>query len=318
MRQLSDNTTSNYNSKIKTLKKYGVNDFTNVPSVLKAIEYRMGGTEKASQGSRKAYLNALVYEIGKRANASKELDEVKMLMRVRDKYSTLMREAESMRREEVAKQEVDEEKDDGDKVAWDDLKDLYKSPDLTGQERAALALFTLFPPRRTQDYALMETVSRTPTSAVKDKNWLALNTNGTAKFVFRHYKTRATHGSQEFPVPPDLLKLLMEAGMVKLGTRLFSTESGHAYTSNAFGNWFGNLTQRLLKDKRATVNTFRHAFITDFMRKNPPTPAKEKIADAMAHTVGTQAKYDQRKGWGCGSGDQPATRSSALDSVLRI
>ena len=318
MRQLSDNTTSNYNSKIKTLVKHGVDDLTNVPKVLKAIEYRMDSMEKATNGSRKAYLNALVYEMGKRAEKAKEVDEIKTLMRVRDKYSSLMREAETLRREEIVKQEADEEKDDGDKVAWDDLKDLYKSPDLTEQERAVLALFTLFPPRRTQDYALMETVSRTPTSAIKDKNWLVLSTNGKAKFVFRHYKTRSSHGSQEFPVPPELLKILMDAGVVKSGTRLFSSENGHAYTSNSFGNWFGNLTKRLLKDKRATVNTFRHAFITDFMKKNPPTPVKEKIADAMAHTVGTQAKYDQRKGWGCGAGDQPATRSSALDSVLRI
>jgi hypothetical protein len=304
--------------KIQTLEKHGVDDLTNVAKVTKAIEYRMGSMEKATHGSRKAYLNALVFEMTRRAEDAQNTDEVKKLMRIKDTYSSLMREAETLRRKEIADQELEEEKDDGDKVEWDDLKNLYKKPDLTGQERAALALFTLFPPRRTQDYPLMETVSKTPNKSVADKNWLVFSSNGTAKFVFRQYKTRSSHGSHEFPVPPELLKILHDSGVVNKGMALFKTENGHAYTSNTFGNWFGNLTKRLLGNKRATVNTFRHAFITDFMRKNPPTSAKEKIADAMAHTVGTQAKYDQRKGWGCGAGDHAATRSSALDSVLRI
>jgi hypothetical protein len=47
--------------------------------------------------------------------------------------------------------------------------------------------------------------------------------------------------------------------------------------------------------EKYSVNDFRHAFITQFLSKNPTTEARMRIASLMGNTVGAQLTYDRRR-----------------------
>jgi hypothetical protein len=289
-----DSTTESYAGTINTLSKQGVTDLFDTAAVQKAISVNARNGEPTMWASRRAKLNGVLNEVREQIKKATDADDIKKLLKLKEFYD----KAHDSAWKEQAKQEEDN-RGCSDFVAWDKLKDLYLKPDLTGQEKAILALFTLFPPRRTQDYALMKVAfGRTPTTAVQKTNWIVLSSDGErAKFVFRQYKTRGLYASQEFPVPENLFKVLKESGVLNTsGGSLFKTPTGLDYDSSSFTNTIAKLTKKL--GVRATVNTFRHSFVTDFLLKNPPYSERVRVANMMAHSVGEQSKYDCRETWG--------------------
>ena len=94
-------------------------------------------------------------------------------------------------------------------------KDIYETvsriPIL--KDKVLLSLFTLFPPRRCEDYANMWVSS--------EPNDLTKNYYTGEKFIFNDYKTAFTYRQQSFLVPEDLKDLLSEYLCTWPYTKLF-------------------------------------------------------------------------------------------------
>jgi len=45
---------------------------------------------------------------------------------------------------------------------------------------------------------------------------------------------------------------------------------------------------------RATSNTYRHAYISEFLKGNPTTDERKKVATMMGHSPSMQLEYDER------------------------
>lgn len=306
-----ESTLDSYASTINTLRNLGVTDLFDTAAVQRAISVKVRGGEPTKWATRRAKINGVLHEVRDKIKKATDAEDIKKLLKLKEYYDKAHDTA--FKNEELEKEE---NRGCTDFVPWDKLKTMYLKPNITGQEKAILALFTLFPPRRTQDYALMKVaLGRTPTTAVQKTNWIVLSSNKeSAKFVFRQYKTRGLYASQEFPVPADLFKVLKETGVLNSsGGSLFKTPTGLDYDSSSFTNTIANLTEKL--GVRATVNTFRHSFITDFLLKNPPYSEKVRVANMMAHSVGEQSKYDCRETWGVAL--CPCDQTPAAARILR-
>jgi hypothetical protein len=314
-RDLSDVTVANYKSTLEVLRKHGITDITNVDRVLTAIGVKLKGGAPTKASTQVSKLSAIVREVCKMRQTSQDVAEIHKLDTVIQKYQsafeTIKKDADKRELESSLKDPY---------VEWSKLKNLYQSAGLTPTETAMLALFDLFPPRRRQDYAKMMVVSVTPRKALKNMNWFVVNEAFTkARFVFRHYKTRHVYESQDFNVPDELFRVLKSAGVVEVGKYLIKLGKGSPLTPDGFGQAFTKLNAKLLDGVKATVNTYRHSFITDFLLKNPPYSEKVKVAEMMAHSVGQQSQYDRREGWGvplCPCPVKRTTRRNAAELTV--
>jgi hypothetical protein len=181
---------------------------------------------------------------------------------------------------------------DDSTIPWKDLKDLYKS-DITHSDKLLLAVYTLIPPRRVLDFSQMKVVAKMPKIA-NGFNYVAIG-NKRCTMQFNNYKTFKNYGRQVFPVPAELRRLIVASGAT-VGNPLFPTLAGGFYSQAEFSTKLGNITEKLLgKGRRATANTFRHAYITHFLARNPTTPQRKKIAAQMAQSVEMTIEYDQRE-----------------------
>ena len=68
-----------------------------------------------------------------------------------------------------------------------------------------LSLYTMFPPRRNQDYQDMVVVKKLTEKDKTDINYLSLSDK---KFVFNKYKTAKINGQQVFDIPEELLNVV--------------------------------------------------------------------------------------------------------------
>lgn len=301
-------TEANYQNTLKVLGKQGVDNLVNYKLVLQKISTNSRNGEETGITTQLTKLSAIIREVCKARAKSEDLAEVhqldKVIQKYQQAYEDLFKKKDKVELENSLKEPY---------VEWSKLKILYKTPGLKPWETAMLALFDLFPPRRRQDYAHMEVVSRSPNTAQKDKNWLLVNKAGTSgKFIFRQYKTRSVYESQVFDIPQDLFNTLKETGVLVVGKKLIDPQGdGLGLTPDGFGQAFTKLNTRLMKGTHVTVNTYRHSFVTDFLLKNPPYSEKVKVSLMMAHSVGQQSQYDRRESWGVPLCACPGTRKRA-------
>ena len=264
----SENTLIQYQRVITTLEKRGVSNFENVDAVMEVIKTTMKG-EVATDNSIRNNLNSILWKVGKDSEAGKVYHKAMMEIAMKISGDATYRVSEKS-------------------VPWDVLSQLYKKYD--GQDRRILAVYTLAPPRRLHDYASMQVVARKPKKI--EGNYLVFNKSGMM-FYFGDYKTKGRYGVQSFKVPAALREELDE--YIIAGTPLFSNISGKPFGDTAFSAHIGNLTAAHTHENvRATPTTFRHSYISHFLAGNPTTTERMRVAEMMAHAVGTQLQYDER------------------------
>ena len=145
---------------------------------------------------------------------------------------------------------------------WSEIVEIFdKLPD---KHKKIVWPYVLFPPRRNKDYMLMK-VEKT-----KDGEFNYLWKN---KFTFNNYKTFGSYGKQEFKVQtPDYVP--------KSGWLL-----GKKYSQS-------NLSNAVKRILGYTINDLRHIYISENINKKDVTLGeKRKIAEKMAHSIGTQQEY---------------------------
>lgn len=145
-----------------------------------------------------------------------------------------------------------------------------------------LSLYVLMPPRRSQDFTEMKIRNYD-----KEKD----NYFDGKMFYFVKYKTSKIYGRQEIKPPPKLRNILNK----------WSILNKHDYLLSSFnGNKISVLRMALLLNKifgkKISTTMLRHIYISDNVLKDAPLlQVRDKIAEAMGHSVETQEIYKKVK-----------------------
>lgn len=190
-------------------------------------------------------------------------------------------------------------------IPWSKLKDLWEQYPEGSMDRAILAVYSLFPPRRLKDYSEMKVIN---TNKAKPglHNYLLLQpqtpeTPGaytSAKFIFGDYKTAKSYGVQRFDVPHKLFLQLLPIAKDRIGASLFYNDrTKEKLAQSTFSERMSEAVKAKVDPdfkKNAGPTVFRHSYITHFLAGNPDTKKRKEIAKQMAHTIGMQLLYDER------------------------
>jgi integrase len=150
-----------------------------------------------------------------------------------------------------------------------------------------LALYTLVPPRRNQDYQDLYVVKKGADKLEKDKNYYDL---ATKKFIFNKYKTSKAHGAQtvDAPLPlQDILALYMKLhpNKDKAEKKLLVNADGSALSS------VNSITRILNKifGKQIGSSMLRHIYLSS--KYGDTVKEMKEDAEAMGHTTAQQREY---------------------------
>jgi hypothetical protein len=175
-----------------------------------------------------------------------------------------------------------------DDMKWKDAADLHMK--LEGEDQLIIALYTLAKAPRRLEYRNMLVVNSMKHAQNKARNFLVWNS--MPRFVFNDYKTSGKYGKQVIRVPLPLQRII--APHIRMGEPLISKLQHEEYTDAQFSDKIRRITKRELGVKYS-VNDFRHAFITQFLARNPTTDARMRIASLMGNSMGEQLTYDRRQ-----------------------
>ena len=169
---------------------------------------------------------------------------------------------------------------------WPHILELRKQ--LKDDEALFISLYTdLLAPRRVEDFSEMIYVKSEP-DKLQDINYYV---EDKQIFIFRKYKTFSTYGEFRADAPKSVQLLLKEYIINKhrsYGESLFHMTEG------MFSKKIGDICQKYL-NKRATVDTFRHSFISQFNKTDPTVEQRKKIYKFMGHSLESQMYYDKSK-----------------------
>jgi len=160
------------------------------------------------------------------------------------------------------------------------------------QAHAILSLYVLMPPRRNRDYHQMYVVRKPSDATDTSKNYFVLNED---KMYFNTYKTAKALGPQVVEVPAELSAILRAyikrtalyaetKGVMPEYPLICRQSGGHMKAVNSM--------TYLLADalgKPAGSNMLRHSYLTH--KYGGVSEEMTEDAEAMAHSVGTQATY---------------------------
>lgn len=150
-----------------------------------------------------------------------------------------------------------------------------------------LALYTLVPPRRNQDYQDLYVVKKGADKLEKDKNYYDV---ATKKFIFNKYKTSKAHGAQAVDAPQvlqDILALYMKLhpNKDKAEKKLLVNADGSALSS------VNSITRILNKifGKQIGSSMLRHIYLSS--KYGDTVKEMKEDAEAMGHTTAQQREY---------------------------
>lgn len=166
------------------------------------------------------------------------------------------------------------------------------------QDTMILALYVTQAPRRLE-YANMKIIKfndylRLEDEEEKRNNWLIIprSTKHRKYFLFNHYKTKKTYGSQMLQASRDVNYLVnIWIKHNKSEHFLVAKKGDNALSANA-------LTQRLKAitkeecGKAISVSMLRHIYITEKVLKDAPKLLElQEVAESMGHSLQQQAHY---------------------------
>lgn len=147
-------------------------------------------------------------------------------------------------------------------------------------------LYTMFPPRRVEDYVYMRYIERD--EEIGEDNYYKKG----GELIFKRYKTAYRYGVQKFGVSEEL-KELIEGYIKEMGIK-----SGEVLMQ--YNGRRGKCTDITFRDKvkkifGVSVDGIRHAYITN-LYKNPENLYKiSEISEKMAHSIGMHIMYLDRE-----------------------
>lgn len=174
-------------------------------------------------------------------------------------------------------------------VSFDELERKRDSLEIGSDARLLLSLYTLVPPLRS-DYNLVAIYKND--KDIKYNNYLILNKN--PYLVITKYKTAKTYKDIKIDLPKKLVKEIKESLKLKPREFIFVQKNGKPYEkSNTFNRWANRTLKSLFDKKNISLSTLRHIYITrrDLKLEERSGLERNKIAQIMGHSVGTQQNY---------------------------
>lgn len=175
-----------------------------------------------------------------------------------------------------------------------DKKHLTREEWRVVQAHALLSLYVLMPPRRNKDYHEMYVVRKTDQATDTTRNYYVLSEE---KMYFNTFKTAKALGPQIVDVPPALGEILR--AFLKRTTLYTETKGnspgGYPLVCGQSGihlkavNAMTYLLADALNKPGAGSNMLRHSYLTH--KYGGVSAEMAEDAEAMAHSVGTQATY---------------------------
>tara|TARA_B100000925_G_C21953623_1_gene450135 strand:+ start:246 stop:1235 length:990 start_codon:yes stop_codon:yes gene_type:complete len=174
-------------------------------------------------------------------------------------------------------------------VSFEELERKRDSLEIGSDARLLLSLYTLVPPLRS-DYNLVAIYKND--KDIKYDNYLILNKN--PYLVITKYKTAKTYKDIKIDLPKKLVKEIKESLKLKPREFIFVQKNGKPYEkSNTFNRWANRTLKSLFDKKNISLSTLRHIYITrrDLKLEEKSGLERNKIAQMMGHSVGTQQNY---------------------------
>jgi hypothetical protein len=157
------------------------------------------------------------------------------------------------------------------------------------QDYVISCIYTLIPPRRLLDYALMKIVSNNYYQNLKYldkiKNNYLVKKDNKLYFIFCNYKTDKIYGIQKFEIKGNLKKIINKWLEINTSDNFLLNKDKKQMTSNLLGKMITNIFSND-EYKNVSLNQIRHSYITNNNVVNNP-----QIAFQMAHSIQTQNYY---------------------------
>ena len=215
-------------------------------------------------------------------------------------YTTKMMAYATKASEEGERQELTED-EERKWLSWaeilevpDSLKAAYEvaSTWRAYQEYVIACLYTMIPPKRL-DYSPMRFVDAMPSVRKDDTTNYCVLANGKATFILNSYKTQVTYGQAVFDATPELYRVLRHwrAAYNDSGWLLvMPSDPTQPLTSARLGQVIAEIMERET-GKAATVNIFRHAYISSLRQCEMRLLDKRKLAADMLHDTYVAERY---------------------------
>ena len=186
----------------------------------------------------------------------------------------------------------------------DEYSSKYSNPDAPQAhvdfDSALCAVYTLFPPRRVEDYQWMRVTTSVKSAETKDFNWLVLNKK-KGWFYFHKYKTAKKYGTKIFKISPHLhsrLRAFVDSTLTINKKPFVFGQKRNGKPGLNFMN-FSKEVRRAFWNKAQcalSANDLRQSYISYLYTSGDYNPSKRKeIANAMAHSFQTQQLYVKKE-----------------------
>jgi hypothetical protein len=276
----SESTIKKYKMCLRKMDKQNIEyeKSENIEEIIKKIKnIKNIKSERVCDNSVNIYLSSLLWfysekNIGDTECEKKIREEIKKIKEKRE---------ESYSKNELSKKEKDVY------LEWEEIIKCYnllyneRNKNMMSMKKCVtIGLYVLFPPRRVMDYSKM-IVKENSEDLSDNENYYVMN---PPLFIFNIFKTKNTC-EKIFDVPEELKKLLNE--YIKkydlIGKSLLDISD----------NELSIKIKKIMKNlsgKNASVNTFRHSYIS-YMQKNGKintTKQKKILASMMGHNHRTQ------------------------------
>jgi hypothetical protein len=157
-------------------------------------------------------------------------------------------------------------------------------------------LYTAMPPRRLMDYQLMKVTTPSGT-ADKDFNWLVLENDFPASFIFNKFKTQKWIGQQTIDINTKVGKAIvafLKQNKHKNGDFLFQNTKGGSLSN--FSTVVTDSFERLTGN-RVNSNLLRRSYITAKDGEDGQRSVNDRraLASDMAHSAAQSLEYNVRK-----------------------
>lgn len=155
-----------------------------------------------------------------------------------------------------------------------------------------LCLYTMTPPRRNKDYAMMYCCLEEPETIDENKNYYV---SADRLFIFNNYKTKSCYGQQRISVSDDLVEVLNE--YIQLNKS--STQDEFPLLVDVKGerlneiNGITRILNRVMGGKKIGSSALRHIYLSD--KFGGELEERKATATAMGHSLATATEYIKTK-----------------------
>ena len=181
------------------------------------------------------------------------------------------------------------------RLEWDDIENTLNTlgrKDYGSRVHVLLAMYTLIPPRRHEDYFQVY-IYQSPTDTTPKENhhaYIDLTLHKPIVHV-KDYKTVASLKPWTKELPSQLVAIIRKSIELNPRQYLITRKNGESYT---LVNSYTQATDRTLKKifgQHANLNSIRHAYSTKISRETISVWDHKQIARDMGHSIVTNMSY---------------------------